>query len=75
MQDPLNFATIERWVRENRKDLIPMIGRMKTENAFILLLSIGFESGRQFQFENPRFPLGDPSGYSPEFLDKSLLGK
>lgn len=53
---------IRKWVKENRPDIHPNMDIYVKQDAFILLLSIGFEAGRKFQNENPTLELG-PSVY------------
>lgn len=62
---PKNYAAIIDWCREHRPDLVSVINSARNNDAFVLLLTIGFESGRTFQHKNPDFPLNDPSQYLP----------
>lgn len=57
--EPKNLEAIRKWTKENRPDIYPHFDTYITQNAFILLLSIGFEAGRQFQNENPTKELTD----------------
>jgi hypothetical protein len=61
-----------KWLQEHRRDLIPMIepaitgkGDPRANDAFCLLLSIGFEAGRAFQKENPTASMM-PDAYIPD---------
>ncbi|MBU1179990.1 hypothetical protein KJ885_03530 [Patescibacteria group bacterium] len=63
-----NFDAIKKWVEKNRPDLMQQLSpifdgtaQRKTTDAFILLLSVGFEAGRQFQIDNPDAPSGKNS--------------
>ena len=63
MAEPKNLAAIRKWVKEHRPDIYPHFDVYIKQDAFILLMSIGFESGRVFQHENPDLPVGDPLTY------------
>lgn len=58
------------WCKKNRPDLeyhvVPQ-GR-QTDDAFQLLLSVGFEAGRKFQADNPKTELDNPNVYDPAFV-------
>ena len=64
-------AMILKWAERNRSDLVDMLeeiclaGNEILKNLF-LLLSIGFEAGRQFQKENSNLKLGCPNDYLPD---------
>lgn len=58
-----NFQAIEEWVREYRPDLVQYLPMCQKQDSMILLLTVGFEAGRQFQKKNPKLPLNDPSVY------------
>lgn len=60
---PKNFQAILDWCQENRPDLKPVVEAERNNDGFILLMTVGFEAGRRFQFQNPGFPFTDPSGY------------
>ena len=53
-----------KWVEENRPDELDMFKQVfdlsvpNVTDGLILMAHIGFESGRQFQQENPDVPLG-----------------
>lgn len=64
MSTPRNFEYIIKWCEKNRPELVDMIKNTK-DNSTILLLSIGFESGRLFQHDNKYEPLG-PAAYLSE---------
>lgn len=51
-----NLEAIKAWVRSCRPDLVHMLPQMERENAFILLLTIGFEAGRSWQKQSPDDP-------------------
>lgn len=59
---PKNAQAIKDWIIKNRPDIAPMVDTYMSQDAFILLLTIGFEAGREFQNNNPTLPLG-PSAY------------
>ncbi len=54
---PLNLAAILQWCDKYRPDLKAVIWAERGNNAFILLMTVGFEAGRRFQHERPDFPL------------------
>jgi hypothetical protein len=60
---PKNAQAIKDWIVKNRPDLALNVDMYLQQDAFILLLSIGFEAGRQFQVDNPNLPLNSPSAY------------
>jgi hypothetical protein len=60
---PKNLQAVEDWVRKHRPDLIGHMPMLQENQGVWLLVSIGFEAGRQFQNDNPRLPLNDPSHY------------
>ncbi len=67
---------ILRWLEERRPDLVSCIKNeleksKETDNTISLMLSIGFESGRLFQYENPLVELNNRGVYSEE--QKSML--
>lgn len=63
-KEPLNLAAIRKWVNTNRPDLLPQFNYLVSMDAGILLMTIGFEAGRQFQVENPKLPLNEPMYYA-----------
>ncbi len=60
---PKNFQAIVDWVKEHRPDLLTFVPQIQNNNVAILMLTVGFEAGRQFQDENPGFPLNQPHLY------------
>jgi hypothetical protein len=60
---PLNFQAILDWCEKHRPDLYPVVLAEKNNDGFILLMTVGFESGRQFQHTHPEFPLDQPHLY------------
>jgi hypothetical protein len=64
MAEPKNVQAIRKWVKANRPDLQPQLDALVRTDAAILLMSIGFESGRQFQSENPTMPINQPHLYA-----------
>lgn len=68
---PRNVQAMLDWCKEHRPDCldqIEMISHGAGGDAAILLLSIGFESGREFQKDNPSIPLGGGAHYLPKDL-------
>ena len=63
LKEPKNVAALRKWVNTNRPDIAPMFDRYIKEDAFILLMTIGFEAGRMFQAENPDMALNQPILY------------
>ena len=62
----LRDAEIMKWCRKHRPDLIQHItpkGDRRVDDVFGLLLSIGFEAGRQFQAARPKTELNNPNVY------------
>lgn len=57
MKNPKNLQAIGDWVRKNRPDLVQHLPLAETNDAMLLLLTVGFEAGRQFQHDNPSMPL------------------
>jgi len=57
MKNPKNLQAIGDWVRKNRPDLVGYLPMAETNDAMLLLLTVGFEAGRQFQCEHPQWPL------------------
>lgn len=55
---PLNLLAVLDWCQELRPDLRPVVWAERNNNAFILLLTTGFEAGRHFQHGHPDFPFG-----------------
>jgi hypothetical protein len=62
-KNPKNIQAIIDWVTEHRPDLVNYFPLVQSNDAMILLLSVGFEAGRQFQKNNPEFPLDQPTLY------------
>jgi hypothetical protein len=67
--EPKNMVAIREWVNKNRPDLKgtlePVFNNtapIESSNGIILLLTIGFAAGREFQKSNPDLPLS-PSSY------------
>jgi hypothetical protein len=58
----LRTAEIQKWCKAHRPDLMQYV-QENTPDAFALLLSIGFEAGRQFQSKNPKLALDNPNVY------------
>ncbi len=61
--EPEHIEAILQWCNLRRPDLVPRINEMigggnKLNEATRLLLGIGFEAGRCFQYVNPKLPLG-----------------
>lgn len=63
MKHPKNLQAIIEWCKAHRPDLVPTIESGINNNGVILLLTVGFESGRQFQHDNPAVPLNQPHLY------------
>ena len=67
----LRDAEILNWCKKNRPDLVELLnglfgrglGNESIEQAYRLLLSIGFEAGRGFQAVNPKTELNNPNVY------------
>ena len=61
-----NIQAILDWANANRPDLAPMIKEIlsaemqdtRKGQAYLLLMTIGFEAGREFQHKTPTTPLG-----------------
>jgi len=62
-KNPKNLQAIIDWVNEHRPDLASYIPAIQNNNVALLLLTTGFEAGRQFQKNNPEFPLNEPHLY------------
>lgn len=60
---PKNAQAIKDWVEKNRPDMAHQIDAIIEDNNAVLLLTIGFEAGREFQAENPALELNRPSLY------------
>ena len=60
---PKNLQAILDWCETHRPDLRPVVMAERNNDGFILLMMVGFESGRLFQFNNPSFPLDHPHLY------------
>lgn len=58
------------WCEVHRPDLRPVVEAEKNNDGFILLMTIGFEAGRQFQKDHPDFPMGQPHLYLSEPAEK-----
>lgn len=63
-KEPLNLVAIRKWVNTNRPDLSYQLDGIAQADALILLMTIGFEAGRQFQVEHPNIPLNEPMYYA-----------
>ncbi|MBP9822309.1 MAG: hypothetical protein KBC81_02625 [Candidatus Pacebacteria bacterium] len=68
--DNKRSEAIMEWLKKHRPDLAPMIKLIledpfveKPNQAFALLLDIGFEAGRQFQADNVGLELDNPNVY------------
>jgi hypothetical protein len=48
-----NIQAVLDWCAQHRPDLGAVVEAEKSNTAFVLLLEIGFEAGRQFQHTNP----------------------
>lgn len=62
----LRNAEILKWCKKYRPDIIQYLtpqGNPTADAAFALLLSVGFEAGRQFQANNPKTELNNPNVY------------
>ena len=60
---PKNLQAVLDWCETHRPDLKPVIEAERNNDGFILLMTVGFEAGRQFQASNPTFPLNQPHLY------------
>lgn len=69
-QVPANFKAILDWCEVNRPDLYPVVMAEKNNDGFILLMTVGFESGRLFQKHNPDYPFDQ--GYASVDLKKTV---
>ena len=56
-KNPKNLQAIGDWVRKHRPDLAGYLPMAETNDAMLLLLTVGFEAGRQFQHDHPQWPL------------------
>lgn len=54
---------IAKWLSENRPELMKFLPDVEKNDVALMLLTVGFEAGRQFQKENPEFPLNSPHLY------------
>ncbi len=68
-----NMTAILDYCSEKRPDMLPQIKEVMEVrgglgDAFISLLCLGFESGREFQKDNPELPLGGGAHYLPKDL-------
>lgn len=72
-KNPLNFQAILDWCEQYRPDLRPVVIAEKNNDAFILLMTVGFESGRHFQKNNPKFPLDVSDLYLPENTPNTVV--
>lgn len=63
-KEPLNLEAIRKWVNTNRPDITSQFNVLAQNDAAILLMTIGFEAGRQFQVDNPKIPLNEPAYYA-----------
>lgn len=62
----LRNAEILKWCQEHRPDLVALItprNERPLDDAFQLLLAVGFEAGRQFQAANQNLELNNPNVY------------
>lgn len=57
-KNPKNLQAILDWCQKNRPDLHAVVEAEKNNDGFILLMTVGFEAGRQFQIDNPNHPIG-----------------
>ena len=62
---PKNLEAIAAWVHKHRPDLVSYLPMIENNNSISLLLTIGFEAGRQFQKDNEHMPLNRPDLYLP----------
>ena len=62
-KNPKNLQAIGDWVRKHRPDLAGYLPMAETNDAMLLLLTVGFEAGRQFQHDNPTMPLNEAHLY------------
>ena len=60
---PKNLQAVIDWCKEHRPDLVSVVEAERNNTGFILLMTVGFESGRHFQAKNPDFPLDQPHLY------------
>jgi len=69
IKTPKNLQAVLDWCDAHRPDLKPVIEHERNNEGFILLMSVGFEAGRQFQASNPvdgdgkTLPLNQPHLY------------
>lgn len=56
---PANAQAIKDWVIANRTDIAPDIEDYLKQDFFILVVTIGFEAGRKFQFDNLNKDIND----------------
>ena len=61
---PRNLQAILDWVEKNRPDCLAQVTGLIDQDAAILLMTMAFEAGREFQRENPTAPVG-PEVYTP----------
>ena len=60
---PKNLQAVLDWCNTHCPDLKPVVEAERNNDGFILLMTLGFEAGRQFQASNPAFPLNQPQLY------------
>ncbi len=48
-----NIQAVLDWCKQHREDLGAVVEAEKENPAFVMLLELGFEAGRQFQNANP----------------------
>ena len=54
MSQAPNFASIQRWFKENRPDVSQhQLATIMEQPAYVLLMAGAFEAGREFQQRNP----------------------
>jgi hypothetical protein len=72
-KQPKNLQAILDWCEVNRPDLRPVVWAERNNAGFILLMTVGFEAGRQFQHDNSTFPLNSPHLYLDDTAAVSSL--
>lgn len=70
---PRNVQAILDYCQEKRPDCLGQVQEVLATrgglgDAFVLLLMLGFEAGREFQKDNPIIPLGGGAHYLPKDL-------
>lgn len=63
-KNPKNLQAILDWCAQHRPDLGAVVEAEKNNDAFIMLLTVGFEAGRQFQHDHPTEALYPQHSYT-----------